>query len=282
LASSDRTPPLYQSAKIALRQFSAYACRAVAVDTVQRHDLERRLPEFPRLGLLRPLFRSPQRATAGERPTSYRPSGRHLQTMAEISVEKNDDGTGSYRAIGEGLTLEIAYKQTGRKSSKLEDRDVEVQRQESKSQHEQAEGQWVGLQTGARQAHGEPYAVRQKIRRQIQVDRAPPGLAIHRREKSTRPVEKSYTCKMTLNFPNASRSYDPAEGSIRFWGHDGALEVSFFVEEGALRQFAPGASDGEVASLKIFDANREQIFKAARTVYSQRRRGSYALAASDF
>src|SRR5436309_8177439 len=42
---------------------------------------------------------------------------------------------------------------------------------------------------------------------------------------SARPAERSYTCKMTLNFPNASRSYDPAEGFIRFWGHDGALEV---------------------------------------------------------
>ena len=87
---------------------------------------------------------------------------------------------------------------------------------------------------------------------------------------------------MTLNFPNASRSYDPAEGFIRFWGHDGALEVSFFVEESALRQIAPGASNDEAASLKIFDANRERIFNAARTAYSHRRKGSYALVASDF
>ena len=87
---------------------------------------------------------------------------------------------------------------------------------------------------------------------------------------------------MTLNFPNASRSYDPTEGLVRFWGHDGALEVSFFVEQSALRQIAPGTSNDEAASLKIFDANRERIFKAARTVYSHRRKGSYALVASDF
>jgi len=87
---------------------------------------------------------------------------------------------------------------------------------------------------------------------------------------------------MTLNFPNASRSYDPTEGFIRFWGRDGALEVSFFVEESALRQIAPGARNDEAAALKIFDANRERIFKAARTVYSHRRKGSYALVASDF
>ena len=87
---------------------------------------------------------------------------------------------------------------------------------------------------------------------------------------------------MTLNFPNTSRSYDPAEGFIRFWGHDGALEVSFFVEESALRRIAPGTSTDEAASLKIFDANRERIFKAARQVYSGTRKGSYALNASDF
>ena len=87
---------------------------------------------------------------------------------------------------------------------------------------------------------------------------------------------------MTLNFPNASRSYDAAERLIRFWGHDGALEVSFFVEESALRQIAPASGYDEAAALKIFDANRERIFKAARTAYSDRRKGSYALIASDF
>jgi hypothetical protein len=87
---------------------------------------------------------------------------------------------------------------------------------------------------------------------------------------------------MTLNFPNASRSYDPTEGFIRFWGHDGALEVLFVVEQSGLRQIAPGASNDEAAALKIFDANRERIFKAARTAYFHRRKGSYALIASDF
>ena len=87
---------------------------------------------------------------------------------------------------------------------------------------------------------------------------------------------------MTLNFPNASRSYDPAQGFIRFWGHDGALEVSFFVEEGALRKIVPGSKDDEAASLKIFDANRERIFKVARSAYSRNRKGSHVLVASDF
>ena len=87
---------------------------------------------------------------------------------------------------------------------------------------------------------------------------------------------------MALNFPNESRSYDATEGSVRFWGHDGALEVSFCVEERALRHIAPGTSNDEAASLRIFDANRERIFKAARQVYSGTRKGSYVLNASDF
>jgi Protein of unknown function (DUF1488) len=86
---------------------------------------------------------------------------------------------------------------------------------------------------------------------------------------------------MTLNFPNVSRSYDATERSIRFWGHDGALEVSFFIEESALRRIAPGSSSDEAAALNIFDVNRERIFKAARQVYSGTRKGSYALSASD-
>ena len=85
-----------------------------------------------------------------------------------------------------------------------------------------------------------------------------------------------------LNFPNLSRSYDASRRSVRFWGHDGALEVPFFVEESALRQIAPGTGHDEAASLRSFDANRERIFKAAREVYARRRKGSYALIASDF
>ena len=33
---------------------------------------------------------------------------------------------------------------------------------------------------------------------------------------------------MSLNFPNPSRSYEPDHARVRFWGHDDAMEVSFF------------------------------------------------------
>ncbi|MGB9389555.1 MAG: DUF1488 family protein, partial [Xanthobacteraceae bacterium] len=34
---------------------------------------------------------------------------------------------------------------------------------------------------------------------------------------------------MTLTFPNQSRSFDATRCAVRFWGHDGAMEASFFV-----------------------------------------------------
>ncbi len=87
---------------------------------------------------------------------------------------------------------------------------------------------------------------------------------------------------MTLHFPNLSRSCDATKRSIRFWGHDGAFEVPFSIEESALDHLAPKASHGEVASLKSFDVNRDRIFTAARKAYARGRKGSYALVASDF
>ncbi len=85
-----------------------------------------------------------------------------------------------------------------------------------------------------------------------------------------------------LNFPNKSRAYDPTRHCVRFWAYDGALEVSFFVDERALVQISPGTIRGESSLLKSFDDNRERIFEAAQRAYRRCRRGSYDLVASDF
>lgn len=85
-----------------------------------------------------------------------------------------------------------------------------------------------------------------------------------------------------LNFPNASRSYDTTRRSVRFWGHDGALEVSFYVEEAALFQIAPATRHDEAGVLQCFDVNRDRILTVARAAYVRRRKGAYALIASDF
>ena len=85
-----------------------------------------------------------------------------------------------------------------------------------------------------------------------------------------------------LKFPNASRSYDPTRHCVRFWGHDGAWEVSFFVAEDALLKLTPSAAAGEASLLGAFDQNRERIVRTALKVYKGRRKGSYELSGSDF
>ena len=44
---------------------------------------------------------------------------------------------------------------------------------------------------------------------------------------------------MALRFPNQSRSFDATRRAVRFWGHDGAMEGSFFVGEDALMKIQP-------------------------------------------
>ena len=87
---------------------------------------------------------------------------------------------------------------------------------------------------------------------------------------------------MTLSFPNASRSYDEARNLVRFWGYDSALEICFFLEVGALLKLMPETKSPDADCLEAFDAAREQIFDAARRVYSRRRPGPYLLSAADF
>jgi Protein of unknown function (DUF1488) len=60
-----------------------------------------------------------------------------------------------------------------------------------------------------------------------------------------------------LNFTNQSRSYDATRHAVRFWGYDGALEVSFFVTDDALRCLQPGASANETHLLAVFEAHRD-------------------------
>jgi hypothetical protein len=73
---------------------------------------------------------------------------------------------------------------------------------------------------------------------------------------------------MSLNFPNPSRSYDPERHRIRFWGHDSAMEVPFFLEEKAIFVLYPRTTNTEAGILAAFDLARERIFAVAAKVYS--------------
>ena len=92
---------------------------------------------------------------------------------------------------------------------------------------------------------------------------------------------------MTLNFPNEARSFDAARNRVRFWGYDGAMEISFFLEIDALQKLGslkPEITGPEAAILKVFDDARERIYQAAARVHARRADGaySYSLAAADF
>jgi hypothetical protein len=87
---------------------------------------------------------------------------------------------------------------------------------------------------------------------------------------------------MSLNFPNRSRSYDSTRRAVRFWGHDSAMETSFFVGEDALKRIQPDMAFDEAGALQAFDRNRPFILAAAAKVYGRGRKGSYDLLSSDF
>ncbi len=85
-----------------------------------------------------------------------------------------------------------------------------------------------------------------------------------------------------LNFPNRSRTFDSTRRAVRFWGHDSAMEWSFYVTEEALKRLDPNLQRGEAGSLLAFDSNRTAIYNAAIKVYKRERKGSYELLAADF
>ena len=87
---------------------------------------------------------------------------------------------------------------------------------------------------------------------------------------------------MALSFPNQSRSYDATRRAVRFWGHDSAMEASFFVTEDALKRIQPTMRFDEIGLLGAFDANRDLIYAAAAKVYARGRKGSYDLVSADF
>lgn len=69
---------------------------------------------------------------------------------------------------------------------------------------------------------------------------------------------------------------------MRFWGYDGAFEISFFVEQRAFTRMSPDTKLDEAGVLVAFDRFRDRILAAAAKAYSGRRKPVYTLLASDF
>jgi hypothetical protein len=87
---------------------------------------------------------------------------------------------------------------------------------------------------------------------------------------------------MAVHFPNQSRSYDSTRRAVHFWGHDRAMESSFFVTADALSQIQPNLQPGEAGFLRAFDLNRDLIHAAAARVFARGRKGRYEINAADF
>lgn len=85
-----------------------------------------------------------------------------------------------------------------------------------------------------------------------------------------------------LTFPNQSRVFDRTRRAVHFWGHDSAMEWSFFVGEDALEHIQPEMGRDEAGFLRTFDSNRELIYAAAIKAYKRGRKGSYELVTTDF
>jgi Protein of unknown function (DUF1488) len=88
---------------------------------------------------------------------------------------------------------------------------------------------------------------------------------------------------MAIQFLNQSRSYDPEQRRIRFWGHDETVEVAFFLHETAIFKLAPRTQNVEAGILSAFDAALDSIHAVAAKVYAHAKgRSFYVLAPADF
>lgn len=82
---------------------------------------------------------------------------------------------------------------------------------------------------------------------------------------------------MSLKFPNRNRTYDEANGRVRFLGHDGMFEVPFFISISAFPK-----ETSEAGYLTSFDAMSDSIHKAAAHAYTSSKRPFYVLQPEDF
>ncbi len=84
---------------------------------------------------------------------------------------------------------------------------------------------------------------------------------------------------MSLQFPNATRHYNPDRRSVQFRGVDSVFEVIFDIDETALHTTE---GDGEAALLAAFDRDREKILHVASAAYARKRGSFFRLSAADF
>jgi hypothetical protein len=87
---------------------------------------------------------------------------------------------------------------------------------------------------------------------------------------------------MTLSFPNPSRSYDEGRHRVRFVGHDGLMQIRFFLPVSILTDDLSVRIPTETDYLSAFDGMRKRIFEVARKAYESRRRDMIELDHANF
>jgi hypothetical protein len=78
--------------------------------------------------------------------------------------------------------------------------------------------------------------------------------------------------RLTLSFPNPSRSYDESRRRVGFVGHDGLAQIRFFLPVAILSKDLSARTPTEKDYLSAFDGMRKRIFEIARKAYESRRR----------
>jgi hypothetical protein len=86
---------------------------------------------------------------------------------------------------------------------------------------------------------------------------------------------------MALDFLNDARSYDANRECVSFWGHDSAFEVTFKLDQTALRRFTGQEKLTEPVALRAFDANIQSIRDVARKLYSRTTKRYCEISADD-
>lgn len=80
-----------------------------------------------------------------------------------------------------------------------------------------------------------------------------------------------------IDFPNHSRSYDATRRVVRFWGHDNAIEASFFISQDALTRIQPGVPLDESGLLNAFDANCEKMRRPPEFMFAEAGAGTISV-----
>lgn len=77
---------------------------------------------------------------------------------------------------------------------------------------------------------------------------------------------------MTLSFPNPARSYDESRRRVRFLGHDGLMQIRFFLPVEILAADLSSRTPTEADYLSAFDGMRKRIFEIAQKAYASKHR----------